>query len=246
MLFAAVTVLFSSFGCSGQPQAGMIAHRGFSGFYPDNTELSFEKAAKAGAAGAETDVRITKDGVYVLSHNSDADFADGTSLPIAESTFAELTAKPLKNKNTLDKVYLCTYKRYLEIMRDNGMICFIELKGEFSDEQVKEIFDIAGEVYDLSKCILQSFNFDNLVRARAIVPELPIMLTYDNDFGDYSKCFDYGFSIDAEYTSVTEEMVNDFHERGLLVAAWTANEFVSLGYCKSLGLDYIESDVFMK
>lgn len=50
----------------------MIAHRGYSGKYLQNTELAFVQAARHGSGGAETDIRITSDGVYVTSHNPEA------------------------------------------------------------------------------------------------------------------------------------------------------------------------------
>lgn len=222
----------------------MIAHRGYSGIYHENTELAFEKAAKHGSGGAETDIRVTKDGVYVTSHNSTVVLKDGTELEIADHTYEELTSQPLKKKKSGKNVYLCTYKKYLEIMKENNMICFIELKDDFSDEQVKEIFTIADEVYDLSKCILQSFVFENLVKAHNLFPNLPLMLTYGEGDTDYERCFEYGFSIDCDYHVITEEMVEEFHSRGLEVGVWTANDIFVLSYCKSLGVDYIESDYF--
>ena len=42
----------------------MIAHRGYSSKYPDNTEPAFLGAVKNGSGGIETDIRITKDGVF--------------------------------------------------------------------------------------------------------------------------------------------------------------------------------------
>lgn len=222
----------------------MIAHRGYSGIYQQNTELAFRKAAKHGSGGAETDVRMTADGVFVCSHDSAVTMKDGSEMKIRDHTYAELTAQPLKNRKGFQTVYLCTFRRYLEVMKENDMICFIELKDEYTDAQVAEIFSIAAEVYDLSKCILQSFAFDNLIRAREQFPELPMMLTYGVGDTGYERCFEYGFSIDADYQCVTEDMVREFHDRGLEFAVWTANDPLSLSYCKSLGVDYIESDFF--
>ncbi len=224
----------------------MIAHRGFSSKYPDNTEIAFIKAAENGSGGAETDVRITKDGVLVVNHNDEVTFADGTEILVAEATYEELTAKPLENDESDDVVYLCTFRRYLEIMKENNMICFVELKGEFSDEKVREVFETVEEVYDLSKCIMQSFDFNNLIKAREMFPELPLMLTYGSEEEDYKRCFDYGFSIDAYYGIITEEMIKEFHDRNLEVALWTVNDKEALDHCLSLGVDYIESDVFGK
>lgn len=222
----------------------MIAHRGFSASYPDNTEIAFIKAAENGSGGAETDVRVTKDGVLVTNHNDEVVFNDGTELLVAEATYAELTAKPMRNTKSDDTVYLCTFRRYLEIMKENNMICFVELKGEFSDEKVKEVFDTVSQVYDLSKCIMQSFEFANLIKAREMFPDLPLMLTYGSNESGYERCFDYGFSLDAEYKIITKEMIEEFHSRNLEVALWTVNDKETLDYCLSLGVDYIESDIF--
>lgn len=222
----------------------MIAHRGNSANHPDNTVASFLAAVSNGSGGIETDVRVTKDGVFVVNHNDEAKFADGTQLIVAESTYEELSQKPLLNKKSDEIVYICTFKRYLEICRDADMICFIELKGEFTDEQINELFTMAGEIYDLSKCELQSFEFENLIKAHEAFPELKIMLTYGKGCGDYHKCLDYGFDIDSDYKAATPKMVKEFHDKGLKVGLWTANDIISLNYCRALGVDFIESDIY--
>ena len=222
----------------------MIAHRGYSGAFPMNTELAFREAALHRSGGAETDIRRTRDGVYVCSHDAEVRFADGTELIVEENDFAALTAKPLKNDKTDDTVYLCTLKCYLEVMRDNGMICFVELKGPFTDAQVKEVFDLVAEVYDLKKCILQSFDFANLLKAHEQFPALPLMWTYGTGESHYERCFEHGFSIDVDRVVVTERMVKDFHDHGLEVGVWTVNDAPELARISALGVDYIESDVF--
>lgn len=47
----------------------VMAHRGYSGKYPENTMLAFEEAAKTGADGIELDVQLTKDGQVVVIHD---------------------------------------------------------------------------------------------------------------------------------------------------------------------------------
>ena len=46
----------------------MIAHRGLSGLALENTNEAFLAAAKRNFYGIETDVRITKDGKFILCH----------------------------------------------------------------------------------------------------------------------------------------------------------------------------------
>lgn len=222
----------------------MIGHRGYSAKYKQNTELAFRKAAEHKSGGAETDIRVTKDGVLVCSHDSRVVFEDGTSLIAEEATFAELTAKPLKNDLTDDKVYLCTFRRYLEVMKENNMICFIELKGSYSDEKEKKVYDMIRDTYAVEKCILQSFDFDNLVRMHRAFPDLPLMFTYGTGESGWERCFAYGISLDADMNVLTDEMLEAFHAHGLEVGVWTANTPEDFARCKARDLDYIESDVF--
>jgi len=47
----------------------IIAHRGLSAQYPENTLLAFRKAIEAGADGIETDLRLTLDNEIILFHD---------------------------------------------------------------------------------------------------------------------------------------------------------------------------------
>ena len=49
---------------------GLIAHRGYSASYPENTLISMRKAFESGACFVECDVQITKDKVPVLLHDA--------------------------------------------------------------------------------------------------------------------------------------------------------------------------------
>ena len=46
-----------------------MAHRGYSGRYPENTMLSFRKAAETGCDVIELNIQMTKDGVIVVIHD---------------------------------------------------------------------------------------------------------------------------------------------------------------------------------
>ena len=67
------------------------AHRGFSGCYPENTMLAFEKALAAGCEGIELDVQLTKDGRIVIIHDEAIDrTSDGSGL-VKDLTYEELS-----------------------------------------------------------------------------------------------------------------------------------------------------------
>ena len=51
----------------------VVAHRGFSANFTDNSTQAFEAAIKAGADLIETDIRLSRDGVLVCIHDREAD-----------------------------------------------------------------------------------------------------------------------------------------------------------------------------
>lgn len=68
----------------------VMAHRGYSGAYPENTMLSFREAVKVGCDAIEMDVHETRDGRLVVIHDERLDrTTDGTGR-ICEHTFDEL------------------------------------------------------------------------------------------------------------------------------------------------------------
>lgn len=221
-----------------------IAHQGYSSKYQPNTEEAFLGAVAHGSGGIETDVHFTKDGVLVVNHNDEVRYADGTEMLIAEHTYEELAAKPLINRYTDTDQRLCTFRRYLEICREGNMIAFIEFKGYFPDDRIRAAFEIAQEVYDLSKCSLQSFGFDNLVRAHEMFPTLGIMYTCGRHDENVDRCLELGFDIDMDYDGIDDETIKQFHDRGLKVGLWTANSVEAMEYCLARNVDYIESDVY--
>lgn len=243
-VFAAIGSIFGV--APNVNEVNMMAHRGYSFRYPDNTAVSFTQAAKHGAEGVETDLRITKDGIYVLSHDDVAVFKDGTKMNISESTYAELSAKPLRNTKSPDEVYLCSFYDFLKIMKEYNLEYYIEFKVGCTEELIRDVFTIAGKEYDISKCIYESPRIEDLILARGIFDDLPIMYVISDKSTDYSVCFEYNLSADVRYEILSKEMIGEFHSHGLKVGAWTCDTPFQTAYAKSLGVDYIESNVFCK
>ena len=72
------------------PTPRVIAHRGASGEYPENTLPAFRAAAEAGAPYFELDVHMTRDGVVVVSHDAELGRTCGLDAAISDLTLAEL------------------------------------------------------------------------------------------------------------------------------------------------------------
>ena len=85
----------------------IIAHRGFSSKYPENTILSFKKAIEAGATMLELDVQLTKDDQVVVFHDEDANRLCGRQLQIRSSSRDSLASLKIDKEpiTFLDKVF---------------------------------------------------------------------------------------------------------------------------------------------
>ena len=68
----------------------LLAHRGFSGHYPENTLLAFAKAAEYPIDGLEMDIYATRDDVLVVSHDDSVARMTNGEGRIQSYTLAEL------------------------------------------------------------------------------------------------------------------------------------------------------------
>ncbi|MDX1616162.1 MAG: glycerophosphodiester phosphodiesterase [Candidatus Promineifilaceae bacterium] len=68
----------------------LLAHRGFSGRFPENTMLAFEKAADLPIDGLEMDIYATRDDVLVVAHDDSLERTTDGQGRIEERTLAEL------------------------------------------------------------------------------------------------------------------------------------------------------------
>lgn len=67
-----------------------MAHRGGAKEFEENTLSAFQKCYERGLRGFETDIRMTKDGVLVISHDDSLDRTHQATGSVEEKTAAEL------------------------------------------------------------------------------------------------------------------------------------------------------------
>ena len=125
----------------------IIAHRGFSGIYPENTVLSVSEASNTGADIAEFDVRLTKDKEVVVFHDETVDriLTSETNKRIADFTLKKL--KQMDFGSWLDSKYnrctIATLKELLEFKNnsDQKFDFIIEIKDKNPEELIPKVKD---------------------------------------------------------------------------------------------------------
>ena len=107
-----------------------FGHRGYSGKYPENTMLAFQKAIEAGAEGIELDVQFSKDGKLVVIHDETLDRTTTGNGLVRDYTLDEL--KALDASYTYQGQYgvnrIPTLCEVLDYMSDKDAFTNIELK----------------------------------------------------------------------------------------------------------------------
>lgn len=221
----------------------IFAHRGFSGKYPENTMLAFEKAVEIGVDGIELDVHLTKDNEIVIIHDEDIKrTCDGEGL-VKDMTLEEL--RKFDASATFRGVYgfcgIPTLREYFELVKDTPIITNIELKtGVYEYPTIeKRVIDMVREFGLSDKIIFSSFNHFTVKRCEEIAPEIKRgFLTGDwiYDFGKYTAernvqcCHPW-------HVSLSEEVIREMHEAGCEINTWTVNEYADIEKLSAWGVD---------
>ena len=214
----------------------VIAHRGFSSRYPENTLLAFEKALELGADGAEFDIQLTKDGVPVVIHDESVLRVSGTDALVKDLTLAELRALDVscKFRGQCAPQRVPTLEEYFTLVKDSEFLNIIELKTAIYeyDGIEQKVIDLIRRFGLSERVVLSSFNHYSLLRCKKIAPELPCGILYECRIAepqDYCKRLgmqylhpDYRFLNDAELTK--------YEAAGVKTSPWTVDGEADMRY----------------
>ena len=225
----------------------MIAHRGLCGFERENTIPAFVAAGNHSYYGCECDIHKTKDGHYVVIHDSDTMRVAGTSLIVENATLEEIKQVELLGlfegvKQT--SLRIPTLQEYILCCKRYNKKCIIEFKGEFEKNDVFEVIEIIKDLDYLSECIFISFYFNNLVYVLEYNQTLPCQLLLTELFSEAIDAIQkYRMDIDINFHNITKEQVEFIHSLGLKVNVWTVNTLEDGKRMVEYGVDFITTNI---
>jgi glycerophosphoryl diester phosphodiesterase len=143
----------------------IIGHRGAKGLAPENTMASLQAGIDAGASTVEIDVRVTKDNVPVLYHDTFIKTTEGKALLIAKNDFLLLQQA---------KRDLITLEAALQFI-DRRVDTIIELKPhEPTTPVIAAIEPRIMKHWLESDIILASKDFKTLLALHKAFPQIPV------------------------------------------------------------------------
>ena len=220
-----------------------IAHRGFSGRYPENTNIAFAKALTEGYCdGIEVDVHMTKDNKIVIIHDAKLDRTTTGKGYIKDYTLEELlefdAGVKYDPKYKGEKI-LCV-KSAIELVKKYNVKLYIEIKD--SEEQyekiTEEVIDRVTTIGAEDKVILSSYNVETLKRIKEIAPQIKTALLCKEMPWDV-RAYRYADAISVNYTKVDQEAIDTVHSIGKKVAVWTVDEKADMKRMKELKVDAV-------
>jgi len=225
----------------------MIAHRGLSGLKMENTLPAFEEAGKRSYYGIETDVHVTKDGKFIITHDDDLKRIAGLDLVIEETTFEELRALRFKDINGTSEeknLYLPSLEEYINICKKYDKQAILELKNEMTKELVWEIAESIKTQGWYERTTFISFSGNNLVWLREKYADANAQfLTEKYTEEDVQFMLENKLDGDFCWAYVKKSTVKRMHEAGLKVNVWTVNGKACAALMKWYGVDYITSNI---
>ena len=223
----------------------IFAHRGFSGKYPENTMLAFEKAIAEGVDGIELDVQLTKDGEVVIIHDEKIDRTTDGEGYVVDYTYEELSkfdaSYIYRGKMGFNKIP--TLREYFELVKDLDIITNIELK-----TGINEYLGIEEKVWDLiqefklqDKIIISSFNHFSVMRMKKIAPNMKYGFLSEDWIIDAGK-YTHSHGIQCyhpRFNNLIPEVIEELKSYGLEINTWTVNLESDMRYLISHKIDVI-------
>lgn len=220
------------------PRPLLIAHRGASRAFLENTLAAFQRALDLGVDGIELDVHGTRDGVLVVHHDPTLAIRHGEAVeqvPIASLSAAVVAAHRLHTGDAVP-----TLEAVFDLVGHRSTM-YVEVKAAGVEALVAALLDRHPTV----RAEVHAFDHRIPVGVRTLRPGTPIGLlsaSYPLDV----RAVLAGANAEAFWQHaplIDESLVHAVHAAGARLIAWTVNDAPHARQLAAWGVDGLCSDV---
>lgn len=221
------------------------AHRGASGYAPENTLAAFQKAVDLGADGVELDIQLTKDDQIVVIHDETIDRTSDGKGWVKDYTLEELRAFNYnRTKPEYKHADIPTMREVFELLKPTGLFINIEIKtGVVFYEKIEEkILALTKEMGMEDRVCYSSFNHYTVTRIHELKSDAEVGFLYADgpiDMPSYGVKHGVNALHPALYNLQYDGFVKECKEKGLKLNVWTVNERPYMEMCCQYGVDAI-------
>ena len=225
----------------------VIAHRGYSEAYPENTLAAFEAAIETGALMSELDVTLSRDRHVIVIHDDHLDRTTDASGLVVQRNLSEL--KQLDAGSWFDQRFkgetIPTLAEVLRMAKGRGLLN-VEIKssayapGHPDDAIEKQVVDLIRRRRMMRSTVVSSFSRPILEQLAAMKNPPALALISEEPATDETLAFCRrirSFSWHPDHRIVTADLVEEMHSHNIRVYPWTVKTAKELQRVRAMGVD---------
>ncbi len=222
----------------------VLAHRGASGYAPENTIPAFQKAIDQKADGFELDVQMTKDGEIVVIHDETIDRTSNGKGWVKDYTLEELRKfnynKPHPEYEHAD---IPTMREVFELVKPTDLVINIEIKTGIVFYPIEEkLLALTKEMGMEERVFYSSFNHYTVKKIHELDPSTTVGFLYADgpiDMPAYAVKHGVNALHPALYNLQYPGFVEECKKNGLKLHVWTVNEEKYVKMCMEAQTDSV-------
>ncbi|MFI1956469.1 glycerophosphodiester phosphodiesterase [Streptomyces althioticus] len=247
------------------PAPVVVAHRGASGYAPENTLAAVDKAAGLGVEWVENDVQRTKDGELVVVHDDSLQrttdveevFPDRAPWKVKDFTAAEIAR--LDAGSWFDPKYagarVPTLEQYVHRVDQHRQKLLLEIKNpQLYPGIERDILKVLTDegwldpAHVRQRLIVQSFDADSVRTVHQLAPAVKTGLLGTPPVADLPAYAAFTDQINPSHASLTADYVTAVHAfkgahgKRLETFTWTVNDAAAARRVAGYGVDGIISN----
>jgi len=253
-IIIALLALSAALSAAAQSQTvRAFSHRGGRMEYDENTMSAFVASRDMGYTGYETDIRMTKDGVLILTHDNTLERTTNGKGKVEHKTWAEIQALETKGGHKI-----ITLDEFLEFLKgQKGLYVEFEMKTkpeeDYSEEDgtLQRYCDMVYEKVMANKPADAQYLFTSsdgrpLRYLQQKHPGIDLLLIVSKPVNAETiyLCKTMGIPrIGAKTEGTSREAVKAAHEAGLVVSLWPTHRIEDFILGVYLGADFLCTDI---
>ncbi|MDO5520122.1 MAG: Ig-like domain-containing protein [bacterium] len=219
-----------------------VAHMGLIYEAPSNSMPAFQKAVDSNAfMGIETDVQETKDGEFVLIHDSDIKSrTNGAGLVSRLSLQQVLSATMNKGTNISQykNLHIPRLEEYLALCKENGMTPVLHIKSVTSYSKFVQKL----KEYGLEDTAIITGSKATMLKFRQVDKNITLSWLCYLTKGNIDWAAANNMDLNVSYADVTQDLCDYAHQKNVKVGAWTVNSYTTAKRVLYQGIDFITGD----
>lgn len=254
-IILAISVLLAAIEIYGQSQEiRVFSHRGGRMEHDENTLSAFKASYNAGYRGFETDIRMTKDGELVVTHDSSLERTSNGTGAVEDKTADEIRALETKQGNKI--LFL---DELIDFLKGNtGLYVEFEMKTNpislYPEDKLAEYCDKLYKMVMKDKpadalYLFTSGDYRALRYMQEHHPDAQLLLITGKPCNDetIALCKTVGiYRLGATMNGSSRESVQKAHKEGIIVSLWPGQSTEDFMLGAYLGCDYMCTDIPIK